>query len=116
MSSRPASASAAAATLPECEPPRSRFGAPAITAMPCARQARAASSVVGNSATRAPWAAEVATCSGVVSSWLASVAPRRRVSATTAASWRAPWRACRPVILAMCAANSASVMPRRPLA
>ena len=37
---------------------------------------------------RAPWPAETATCAAVVSSWLASVAPSRRASATAAASWR----------------------------
>ena len=80
MSRRPASASAAAATLPECEPPRIRLGAPIITAMPCARQAAAASAVVGNSAMRAPWPAEAATCAarGVV------VAGERRAEAARA--------------------------------
>ena len=93
MSSRPASARAAAATLPECEPPRMRLGAPIITAMPCRRQAAAASAVVGNSAMRAPWAADASTCASVASSWLASVAPSRRAASTAAVSWRAPIRA-----------------------
>ena len=75
MSSSPASSRSCAATFPEWEPPRSRFGAPIITAIPASRQACAASSVVGNSAKRQPCSAETATCAASVSSWLAITAP-----------------------------------------
>ena len=92
-------------TLPECEPPRRRFGAPIITAMPAAWLAAAAVAEVGNSAMRAPWRAEAATCASVVSSWLASTAPSRRASATAAASWSAPTRAPSAAMPATCAAE-----------
>ena len=93
MSRRPASARAAAETLPECEPPRMQVrGADHHRDAVRRGRRRRPRAVVGNSAMRAPWPAEAATWAAVASSWLASVAPRRRAPATAAASWRAPLR------------------------
>ena len=75
MSSSPASAKSRAEALPECEPPRTTFGAPITVAMPASREAAAASSVVGNSAIETPSRCASATSSSVVSSWLARVSP-----------------------------------------
>ena len=112
MSRRSNSASASAETLPECDPPRITFGAPIMIAMPRSRQASAASTVVGNSAKPTPSAPLRATCSSVVSSWLASTAPIRRASSTAPASCRVPYSACSPFRCATCASNSASDMLR----
>ena len=94
MSRWPASASSRAEALPECEPPRTTFGAPITVAMPTARDAAAASSVVGNSAIVTPSGWARATSSGVVSSWLASAMPRALAISTMRGRFSSA-RACR---------------------
>ncbi len=116
MSRSPASASSPAETLPECEPPRTRFGAPIITAIPPAREAAAAARVVGNSAMRIPSAVEAATWASVASSWLASVAPNRRAAAIASLRCRAALRSPSALISATCWRKSSSLRLRRPMA
>ncbi|STW65881.1 Uncharacterised protein [Klebsiella michiganensis] len=78
MSSRPLAARWWAATFPECEPPRTIFGAPIRMFIPCWRDACAAAIVVGNSAMTLPSWRDSSTCSQVASSWLASAIFRSR--------------------------------------
>ncbi|MNE54553.1 hypothetical protein D3C80_1493360 [compost metagenome] len=64
--------------MPECEPPRTIFGAPIRMFIPCLREASAASNVVGNSAITLPSCWDSSTCSCVASSWLARAILRSR--------------------------------------
>ena len=69
---QPPRARSTAAMLPECEPPRTTLGAPIRMPMPARCRPRAASTVVGNSATETRSLLASVTFSSVVSSWLAS--------------------------------------------
>ena len=82
-------------TLPEWLPPRTMFGAPAITSTPSRFAACAASIATGNSLMRMPSAAFRATSSASSSSWLASGRSRWRdaVAAASGAAARAAGRA-----------------------
>src|SRR6218665_2949665 len=82
MSSKPARASSVAATLPECEPPRTTFGPPITVSRPRSCAARAAARVVGNSDSAAPSAWACSTCATVGSSWLGRAMPLARQEST----------------------------------
>ena len=65
-----------AATLPECEPPRTTLGAPITIAMPAvARRARRLRRASGIRRSPRPRRRACSTCAGSVSSWLASGMP-----------------------------------------
>jgi hypothetical protein len=56
--------SSLAETLPECDTPRSTFGAPITTGNPSSRAVRAAGTVVGNSAMEPPRSRSASIASG----------------------------------------------------
>ena len=120
-------ASSAVATLPECEPPRTRLGAPISTLDRRPRAGpRRPPAWSGTRRSRRRRAIDSATCSSVVSSWLASGVPCalrqrdqlapvargiRRVIA--AAAWRTARRARRRSGRRSCRDNRCAASPRR---